>query len=104
MKSGDGPYLTDVDGHTYLDLCAEYSACAFGHSHPIIKKAMHDAIDEGFSLGAVNRFEGRLAELIVSRFPSIDKIRFSNSGTEAVTTCLSLISAYRGKSTFLFME
>lgn len=53
----------------------------FGHSNPIITKAMHEAIDNGYALGGVNAYEGRLANLFTSRFQSIDKIRFSNSGT-----------------------
>ncbi|KAJ9130774.1 Beta-transaminase [Pleurostoma richardsiae] len=104
MASGDDAYLTDVDGHRYLDLCGEYSAGLFGHSHPVIRKAMHDAIDGGFALGSVNAYEGKLGSLICERFPSIEKVRFSNSGTEAVTTCLSLIRAYRGKSTFIVFQ
>jgi glutamate-1-semialdehyde 2,1-aminomutase len=94
LASGKGSYLTDVDGHKYLDLCGEYSAGLFGHSHPVITKAMHTAIDDGFALGGVNRFEGRLAQLFCSRFSSIDKIRFSNSGTEANLTALALVKAY----------
>lgn len=81
LASGKDSYLTDSDGHTYLDLCGEYSAGMFGHSNPIITKAMHDAIDNGYALGGVNAFEGRLASLFVERFKSIEKIRFSNSGT-----------------------
>ena len=104
MASGEGPYLTDVDGHRYLDLCGEYSAGMFGHSHPVITKAMHDAIDKGFALGSVNQYEGKLGRLVCERFPSIEKVRFSNSGTEAVTTCLSLIRAYRAKSTFIVFQ
>ncbi|TVY71364.1 Beta-phenylalanine transaminase [Lachnellula suecica] len=101
LASGKGSYLTDVDGHKYLDLCAEYSAGLFGHSHPVITKAMHDAIDNGFALGGANHFEGRMAQLFCSRFPSIDKIRFSNSGTEANLTALALVKAYTKRNTIL---
>jgi len=58
----------------YLDLCGEYSASMFSHPHPVITKAMHSALDSGFGLVVVNRFEGRLAALFCSRFPSIEKI------------------------------
>lgn len=104
LESGKGSYLTDVDGHTYLDLCGEYSAGMFGHSHPIITKAMHSAIDSGFALGGVNRFEGRLAKLFCERFDSIEKIRFSNSGTEANLTALALVKAYTKRDTILVFK
>ncbi|KAK5529584.1 hypothetical protein LTR23_010651, partial [Exophiala sp. CCFEE 6169] len=96
---GEGSYLTDVDGHKYLDLCAEYSACMFGHSHGTIKKAIYDAVDNtGFALGAVNQYEGRLARLFCERFKTMDKVRFSNSGTETNMTALALVKAYTGRS------
>jgi glutamate-1-semialdehyde 2,1-aminomutase len=104
LASGKGSYLTDVDGHKYLDLCGEYSAGLFGHSHPVITKAMHAAIDDGFALGGVNRLEGRLAQLFCSRFSSIDKIRFSNSGTEANMTALALAKAYTKRETILVFK
>ncbi|KAI9733255.1 MAG: hypothetical protein M1834_003339 [Cirrosporium novae-zelandiae] len=104
LSSGDGPYLTDVDGHEYLDLCAEYSAGMFGHSHPSITSAMHSAISSGYALGGVNIYEGRLAHHFTSRFPSISKIRFSNSGTEAVQTALMLAKAYTAKSTIIVFK
>jgi glutamate-1-semialdehyde 2,1-aminomutase len=93
-----------VDGHTYLDLCGEYSAGMFGHSHPIITKAMHSAIDSGVALGGVNRYEGRLAKLFCSHFSSIEKIRFSNSGTEANLTALALVKAYTKRNTILVFK
>jgi glutamate-1-semialdehyde 2,1-aminomutase len=104
LASGKGSYLSDVDGHKYLDLCGEYSAGLFGHSHLATSKAMHAAIDDGFALGGVNRFEGRLAQLFCSRFSSIDKIRFSNSGTEANLTALALVKAYTKRETVLVFK
>jgi glutamate-1-semialdehyde 2,1-aminomutase len=102
---GEGSYLTDVDGHKYLDLCAEYSACMFGHSHRTIKKAIHDAVDNtGFALGAVNQYEGRLARLFCERFKTMDKVRFSNSGTETNMTALALVKAYTGRSKIIVFE
>ncbi|KIW18944.1 hypothetical protein PV08_03233 [Exophiala spinifera] len=101
---GEGSYLTDVDGHKYLDLCAEYSACMFGHSHPVIKRAMHDAVEQGFALGGVNQYEGRLANLLCERFKTMDKVRFSNSGTETNMTALALVKAYTGRSKIIVFE
>ncbi|KIW40445.1 uncharacterized protein PV06_07646 [Exophiala oligosperma] len=104
LAMGEGSYLTDVDGHKYLDLCAEYSACMFGHSHPVIKRAIHDAVEQGFALGGVNRYEGRLAKLFCDRFKTMDKVRFSNSGTETNMTALALIKAYTGRSKIIVFE
>ena len=101
LVKGAGAYLSDLDGHEYLDMCGEYSAGLFGHSHPVIQKAMVTAIQDGVALGGVNKYEGRVAQLLCARFPSIERIRFSNSGTEAVQTALSLVRAYTGKDTFI---
>src|ERR1700693_3602594 len=75
--------LEDVDGHQYVDLLGEYSAGLYGHSHPIVTKAMADALAEGISRGAHTRYEVDLAEAICTRFGSIERVRFTNSGTEA---------------------
>jgi glutamate-1-semialdehyde 2,1-aminomutase len=76
----------------------------FGHSHLVITKAMHAAIDSGYSLGGVNQFEGRLARLFCARFSSMDKIRFSNSGTEAKLTALVLVKAYTKRETIIVFK
>lgn len=104
FEGGEGGYVTDVDGHRYLDLCAEYSACLFGHSHPTVIKAMHAAIDKGISLGGVNKYEGRLAQLLTSRFAGMDMVRFSNSGTETNMTALNVARAYTGRDTIIVMK
>jgi glutamate-1-semialdehyde 2,1-aminomutase len=65
---------------------------------------MHNAISSGFALGGVNRFEGKFASLLCARFPSIEKIRFSNSGTEANLTALALVKAYTKRSTIIVFK
>jgi glutamate-1-semialdehyde 2,1-aminomutase len=65
---------------------------------------MHKAIDSGYALGGVNKYEGRLAQLFCSRFKSIDKIRFSNSGTEANMTALALVKAYTQRETIIVFK
>ncbi|MBT4890105.1 MAG: aminotransferase class III-fold pyridoxal phosphate-dependent enzyme, partial [Rhodospirillales bacterium] len=70
MVKGEGPYLHDLDGHKYTDFLGEYSAGLYGHSHPILIKAIKDAIDEGMVLGAPNQWEAKLAGVICERFPS----------------------------------
>jgi glutamate-1-semialdehyde 2,1-aminomutase len=83
IAKGEGAYVTDVDGHSYLNLLGEYTAGLFGHSHPVIRRAIDRALDGGVNLGAHNTFESELARLVCARFKSIDKVRFTNSGTEA---------------------
>ena len=90
---GQGNRLTDIDGLEYLDLLGEYSAGLYGHSNPMIHAAMHQALDEGLVLGGPNVYEARLADAICARFPSLDLVRFTNSGTEANLMALSIACA-----------
>lgn len=83
MVSGEGCYLTDADGHEYVDLLGEYTAGLYGHSNPIIRAAIDAALDGGLTLSGHNPMEAQLASLICARFPSIELVRFTNSGTEA---------------------
>ena len=92
---GKGNRLTDLDGHEYLDLLGEYTAGLFGHSEPVIQAAQKKAIDDGTVLGGPNQYEGRLAAAIRARFPSIELIRFTNSGTEANLLALQAVRAQR---------
>jgi glutamate-1-semialdehyde 2,1-aminomutase len=94
---GEGARLTDADGHEYLDFLGEYTAGLYGHSHPAIVDAIRTALDDGIVLGAPNRYETRLATAICERFPTLELIRFCNSGTEANLFALSLARAATGK-------
>ncbi len=92
---GKGNRLTDIDGREYVDLLGEYTAGLYGHSDPVIQAAFKKAIDDGTVLGGPNQYEGRLAAAIRARFPSVDLIRFTNSGTEANLLALSAVRAQR---------
>jgi glutamate-1-semialdehyde 2,1-aminomutase len=92
---GDGNRLTDVDGLEYLDLLGEYSAGLYGHSNPIIQAAIKQALDDGTVFGGPNQYETELAKAIRGRFPSIDLLRFTNSGTEANLMAISAVRALR---------
>lgn len=83
MTRGEGCRLWDADGREYIDFCGEYSAGLFGHSEPRILATIREALDKGLNLAAVGANEGKLAALIQARFPSIERLRFTNSGTEA---------------------
>ncbi len=90
VATAEGKHLVDVDGHRCLDLLGNYTAGLLGHSPEPVRAAAHAAIDGGWALGTVHPNEVLLAELIVGRFPSIEQVRFTNSGTEANLMALAL--------------
>jgi glutamate-1-semialdehyde 2,1-aminomutase len=103
MARGQGCTLWDVDGHEYLDLCGEYTAGLFGHSNAQIQAAIHAAIDNGLNLASVGEKEARLAAILCARFPSFDRVRFTNSGTEANLLALAAARAFTGRDNILAM-
>jgi len=104
MVRGEGARLTDADGHVYLDFLGEFTAGLYGHSHPVILDAIRSALEGGIVLGAPNRYETQLAEAIRARFPSVELLRFCNSGTEASLLALSLAHAVTGRPAVLVFE
>jgi glutamate-1-semialdehyde 2,1-aminomutase len=96
MASGHGPYLTDVAGHTYVDLVCSWGPMILGHAHPAVVAALAEAISRGTSFGTVTVGEVELAEEIVARTP-VEKLRLVNSGTEATMSALRLARAYTGR-------
>jgi glutamate-1-semialdehyde 2,1-aminomutase len=80
---GEGSRLVDADGHEYVDFLSEYTAGVFGHSHPVIRRAIEEALAFGLNVGGHTPLEIRFAEAIRSRIPTIERVRFTNSGTEA---------------------
>ena len=97
FASGSGAHLTSIDGRDYLDLLGDYTAGLYGHSHPVIMGAIRRALKRGISYGGHNVDEARLAGHLVDRFPSIDLVRFTNSGTEANLLALALATAATGR-------
>jgi glutamate-1-semialdehyde 2,1-aminomutase len=98
MARGEGCWLIDIDGREYLDLCGEYSAGLFGHSEQRIHGAIRTAMERGLNLAAVGENEVRLASLICARFPAIEQLRFTNSGTEANIMALAAARAFTGRT------
>src|ERR1700756_5023235 len=98
---GEGARLWDIDGHEYVDFLSEFTAGIFGHSHPAIRKAIEAALDQGLNFGAHNATEARFAAAICSRFPSIELVRFTNSGTEANLMAVSAARAITGRPKIL---
>lgn len=99
MVRGAGASLWDADGHRYIDFVSDFSAGIFGHSNAVIRAAVTEALASGMSLGAPNRYERELAELVCRRFPSIESVRFCNSGTEAnlLALCAARTATNRNK-------
>jgi glutamate-1-semialdehyde 2,1-aminomutase len=104
MVAGEGAELVDLDGHRYVDFVGEYSAGLFGHSDEIIKTAVHGALDNGIVMGAPTAYERELADLLCSRFASIEQIRFCNSGTEANLMALTTARVVTGRDKVLIFN
>jgi glutamate-1-semialdehyde 2,1-aminomutase len=88
-----GAHIWDVDGNGYIDYVGTWGPAILGHAHPGIIQAVQSAAERGTSFGIPNPYEPRMAELIKDLFPSVDKVRMCNSGTEA---CMSAIRVARG--------
>jgi glutamate-1-semialdehyde 2,1-aminomutase len=97
VASAEGSLLHDVDGFTYIDLLGDYTAGLLGHNPPVVSRAVEGVLARGWSLGAIADNEHRLAELICQRFPSIEQVRFTNSGTEANLMAISLARHTTGR-------
>ncbi len=99
-----GSELTDIDGHRYLDLLGNYTAGLLGHSPAPVLAAARAALDGGWALGAVHENEVVLAELVTGRFASIERIRFTNSGTEANLMALAVATHHTSRRTIVVFE
>ncbi len=104
LARGDGCYVEDADGHRYADFVVEQTAGLYGHSEAAIQRAISSALAQGITLGGPTAREGRLAELICDRFPSLDMVRFTNSGTEANLLALSAARAVTGRAKVLAFD
>ncbi|MEI8178875.1 aminotransferase class III-fold pyridoxal phosphate-dependent enzyme [Aestuariivirga sp.] len=103
VEKAEGATITDIDGHSYLDLLGEYSAGIYGHSHPRIIAAAKAALDNGLNYGAHHEGEVKLAEVITRRF-NMDLVRFTNSGTEANMMALAAARCFTGRAKIMPMD
>ncbi|HEX5838270.1 MAG TPA: glutamate-1-semialdehyde 2,1-aminomutase [Anaerolineales bacterium] len=94
IERGEGPYLYDVDGNRYIDYVLSWGSLITGHAHPVVVAAIHRAAVKGTSYGAPSPLELELAKSIMEFMPSLEMIRFVNSGTEATMSALRLARAY----------
>jgi glutamate-1-semialdehyde 2,1-aminomutase len=101
MAHGEGAWLWDLDGHEYVDFLSEFTAGIYGHSHPAIRRAIMEALDGGLNFGAHSEVEARFAAAVCARFPSIELVRFTNSGTEANLMAVGAARAITGRPKIL---
>ena len=104
MVRGEGCRLWDADGHDYLDALGEFTAGLYGHSEPAIRAAITEALAGGLSLSSHTAREGALARELLRRFPSMELLRFTNSGTEANLMALASACAHTGRRKVLVFK
>jgi glutamate-1-semialdehyde 2,1-aminomutase len=104
IKKGDGCMIWDEDDNQFIDFCCSWGPLILGHNHPKVYEKIIGALQNGASFGAPTRLENELAELILTRNPYIDKIRFVSSGTEAVMSALRMARGYTGKNKVIKFE
>jgi glutamate-1-semialdehyde 2,1-aminomutase len=101
VKEGKGDTVIDVDGHAYVDFCQSWGALILGHADGRIVKKASEQLTRGSSFGIATPYEKELAEALTRHFPSMQKLRFVSSGTEAAMSAIRLARGYTGKSTIV---
>ncbi len=104
MTSGSGCYLYDVDGNEYLDLLNNYTSLIHGHAHPDIIAAVNAQLEKGTVFGAAGEIQFQHAEHLCHRIPSMDQVRYCNSGTEATLFAIRAARAFTGKDILIKMD
>ncbi len=99
-----GAYIWDVDGNQYIDYVGSWGPAICGHTHPEVISALHEALEKGTSFGAPSVLENVLAEMVIDAVPSIEMVRFVNSGTEACMSVLRLMRAFTGRDKIIKFE
>ena len=97
IKKAKGSQIIDVDNNKYVDLVLSYGPMILGHRHKKVQKAIDKALKNGYTFGASTENEIKLAKIVCDAFPGMDKVRFVNSGTEAVLSGIRLARAFTGK-------
>jgi glutamate-1-semialdehyde 2,1-aminomutase len=104
IQRAEGSKMYDVDGNAYIDFVNSWGPLLLGHSHPAVKEAVLQAVQDGTSYGAPTQKEITLAELIVEMAPSVEMARLVNSGTEATMTAIRLARAFTGRNKIIKLE
>src|SRR4051812_44426907 len=96
MAKAQGAYLFDIDGHKYIDYIGSWGPMILGHAHPVVRAAVTEALALGSSFGAPTVREVEIAEAVAASVPSIEKVRFVSSGTEATMSAVRLARGATG--------
>ncbi len=104
IARGHGSHLVDVDGNEYIDYVCSWGPLILGHAHPEVVEALQRAAERGTSFGAPTELETELARLIHEAIPSLEMVRFVNSGTEAAMCALRLARAFTGRDKIVKFE
>ncbi|MGP1387654.1 MAG: glutamate-1-semialdehyde 2,1-aminomutase [Thainema sp.] len=99
-----GSYVWDVDGNQYIDYVGTWGPAICGHAHEDVIQALHEALEKGTSFGAPCYLENVLAEMVIDAVPSVEMVRFVNSGTEACMAVLRLMRAFTGREKVIKFE
>jgi glutamate-1-semialdehyde 2,1-aminomutase len=97
IKSANQNKIYDEDGNSFIDFCMSFGPLILGHRNPHVEEEVLQAVKDGWTYGACEKYSLELAEFILGKIPSLDKIRFMNSGTEAVMTALRIARGYTGR-------
>lgn len=104
IKEAKGSHITDIDGNTYIDYVGSWGPMVLGHAHPAVISAIQKAAERSTSYGAPTLMETEIAKLIHEVYPSIEKMRMVNSGTEATMSALRAARGYTGRDKILKFE
>ena len=104
IERANGSKIYDVDGNTYIDYVLSWGPLILGHAYPSVVKALKLAVEKGTSYGAPTALEVELAELILKRYPSIEKVRMVNSGTEATMSAIRVARGFTGRDRIIKFE
>ncbi len=99
-----GPYAWDLDGNRFIDYVGSWGPAICGHSHPEVIASLQEALEKGTSFGAPCELENKLAEMVIEAVPSVEMVRFVNSGTEACMAVLRLMRAFTGRDKVIKFE
>jgi glutamate-1-semialdehyde 2,1-aminomutase len=97
IERGEGPFVWDADGRRYIDHIGSWGPAILGHAHPAVRAAIARAMDDGLAFGATHPSEIELGEAVRAAMPSIERLRFTSSGTEAVMSALRVARAATGR-------
>ena len=103
-ERAEGPYIWDVDGNRYTDLCMSWGVSLLGHNQKDVTRAAAAAVRRGSSFGMCTAGETRLAKLVNAAMPSMERLRFVNSGTEATMSAIRVARGFTGRDTLVKFE